>query len=199
MELVLASASPRRRQLLSQLRTQFSCKPSAIEEQQQAGETASDYVQRLALDKATAVAKQQAELSIIIGSDTLIDFNGSVLEKPIDKEHFLSMLMRLSGRQHKVRTSVAVVAGCVDGLLQQTVTEVVTEIDFGDISLADAETYWATGEPADKAGGYAIQGGAARFVKAINGSYTGVVGLPLYETQQLLTRVENELRSHDGC
>lgn len=199
MELVLASASPRRRQLLSQLRNQFSCQPSAIEEQQQAGESASAYVQRLAIDKATAVANKQTDLSIVIGSDTLIDFNGDVLEKPTDKQHFLQMIAQLSNRQHQVRTSVAVVAGSKHQVLQQAVIEVITEIHFGEISLAEAEAYWATGEPVDKAGGYAIQAGAARFVKAINGSYTGVVGLPLYETERLLTRIENELRSHDGC
>ncbi|MGM0525345.1 MAG: Maf family protein [Pseudomonadota bacterium] len=199
MELVLASASPRRRQLLSQLRTEFSCQPSAIEEQRQTGESASDYVQRLALDKAIAVVGKQTELSIVIGSDTLIDYNGSVLEKPNDKDHFLTMMMQLSGQQHIVRTSVALVAGSGHQILQQAVVEVVTEIYFGEVSLAEAEAYWATGEPVDKAGGYAIQGQAARFVKAINGSYTGVVGLPLYETERLLTWIENELRSHDGC
>ncbi|MGM0480802.1 MAG: Maf family protein [Pseudomonadota bacterium] len=203
MSLILASASPRRRQLLQQIRSEFSCLVPAVEEQQQPHESASVYVQRLAFDKAGAVAATLDSPALVLGADTLIDFNGKVLEKPRDKSHFMSMMARLSGQCHQVRTAVAVVAcnplAHVQSGSQSAVIEVVTDIEFGRISTQQAERYWDTGEPADKAGGYAIQGGAARFVKSINGSYTGVVGLPLYQTDALLERMQIQLRSHDGC
>lgn len=195
MRLVLASASPRRQQLLSQLRSDFVCQPSAIEEQRMAAESASEYVQRLALEKALAVATQQLQHTVVLGSDTLIDANGEVLEKPRDKAHFMAMLARLSDGCHQVRTAVSAVVVAEHEVQASQIIEVVTDIEFGQISRADLENYWATGEPQDKAGGYAIQGGAARFVKRINGSYTGVVGLPLYQTEQLLLQAEAQLRS----
>ncbi|WP_404401352.1 Maf family nucleotide pyrophosphatase [Idiomarina seosinensis] len=202
MALILASASPRRRQLLQQICPHFSCVVPAVEEFRQAQESASAYVQRLALDKARAVAATLDSDALVLGADTLIDFNGQVLEKPRDKNHFLEMMAALSGQQHQVRTAVAVVAcqpTAADNNHRAEVIEVTTEVEFGEISSDQAHSYWNTGEPVDKAGGYGIQGAAGRFVKRINGSYTGVVGLPLYQTDALLQRMQSHLRSHDGC
>ncbi len=151
MRIFLASASPRRAQLLKQICAQFEVLPSHIEERRHADETPSAYVQRLALDKARYVA----------------------------------------GHVHQVRTAVAVVVTDGRQIKHEQVLEVVTDVELGAINDQQLEHYWNTGEPQDKAGGYAIQGGAARFVKRINGSYTAVVGLPLYETDQLLSAVAN--------
>ncbi|PYE33334.1 septum formation protein [Idiomarina fontislapidosi] len=193
MQLVLASGSPRRRELLSQIRAEFICLASDIPEQQAINETASDYVKRLAYDKALASAKLHDQPCIVIGSDTLIDRDGEVMEKPRNQPHGIAMLRSLAQRKHKVRTAVCVMY--YDGVTTDIVSveEVVTEVTMGEISETAASAYWQTGEPQDKAAGYAIQGGAARWVKRISGSYTAVVGLPLYETDQLLQAVEAKL------
>ena len=193
--LILASASPRRAELLKQLHNDFQVIPSTIEEQQQAQETPSDYVKRLALDKALAVAETINGPALIIGSDTLIDCQGQVMEKPRDQQHFTQMLTQLANGTHQVRTAVAVVAIADNGKRWQQVLELVTDVTMGEITAQQMQDYWATGEPADKAGGYAIQGGAARFVRSISGSYTAVVGLPLYETGQLFQRGRQWLES----
>ncbi len=179
MRIFLASASPRRAQLLKQICAQFEVL------------TPSAYVQRLALDKARYVAGQLDDTALVIGSDTLIDYAGEVMEKPLDKPHFKQMLGQLAGHVHQVRTAVAVVVTDGRQIKHEQVLEVVTDVELGAINDQQLEHYWNTGEPQDKAGGYAIQGGAARFVKRINGSYTAVVGLPLYETDQLLSAVAN--------
>ena len=193
--LILASASPRRAELLKQLHNDFQVIPSTIEEQQQAQETPSDYVKRLALDKALAVAETIKGPALIIGSDTLIDCQGQVMEKPRDQLHFTQMLTQLANGTHQVRTAVAVVAIADNGKRWQQVLELVTDVTMGEITAQQMQDYWATGEPADKAGGYAIQGGAARFVRSISGSYTAVVGLPLYETGQLIQQGRQWLES----
>lgn len=195
MQIILASASPRRAELLGQLVNDFVVHPSHIDEQQQAHESPAEYVQRLASDKALAVAKTVAQTALVLGSDTLIDVNGEVMEKPLNQQHFDRMLRRLAGQVHQVRTGVAVVAVQAGRFIKQRQLEVVTDVTMGAISDAQRDAYWATGEPQDKAGGYAIQGGAARFVKAINGSYTAVVGLPLYETNELIQQGLNWLES----
>lgn len=185
-QLILASASPRRAQLLQQLAPEFEVMPAAIEERRQPSESATVYVKRLAAEKAAAVARQITGPALIVGSDTLIDLNGEVMEKPRDEIHFRDMLKRLTDNTHRVRTAVSVLALSRDTVQQQQTIEVVTEVTFGAITEQQMADYWATGEPADKAAGYAIQGGAARFVKSICGSYSAVVGLPLYETSRLL-------------
>lgn len=193
MQLVLASGSPRRRELLQQIRADFVCLASDIPEQQGTHETASAYVKRLAYEKAIASAKQYGAACIVIGSDTLIDRDGEVMEKPRDQAHGIAMLRSLAERTHKVRTAVCIMYydGNAPSWVQRE--EVTTEVSMGSISESAALTYWQTGEPLDKAAGYAIQGGAARWVKRISGSYTAVVGLPLYETEQLLQAVEAKL------
>lgn len=192
---VLASASPRRAELLRQICNDFSAIPSAVEEQQQTDESPSGYVQRLALDKALSVAQRIHQPGLVIGSDTLIDYAGQVMEKPHDFRHFEQMLSALADTTHQVRTSVALVVQDGDGKRWQHVLEVVTDVTMGPITRQQMQDYWAIGEPHDKAGGYAIQGGAARFVKSIKGSYTAVVGLPLFETDQLIQQGRQWLES----
>lgn len=199
MTLILASGSPRRRELLQQLRQHFRCQTSNLPERPAQQETASDYVVRLAAQKAKTVAEQQVGSGIVIGADTLIDRDGDILEKPADQDHFNRMLGSLAERDHIVRTAVSVVVFEHQRVVQQDTLEVATTITMGTITAADLAEYWATGEPQDKAAGYAIQGGAAKFVKSIDGSYTAVVGLPLYQTQQLLNAAERQLRSPDEC
>lgn len=181
--LYLASASPRRRELLSQLEVPFELVLPEVEEQRQPSETAVDYVQRLARDKAIAGAAMAAEPLPVLAGDTIVVLDGDVLEKPTDKADGLAMLRRLSGRSHQVMTAMALARqGNIEVVL------VTTEVSFRPLSDTDIERYWASGEPIDKAGGYGIQGLGGRFVVRINGSYSAVVGLPLVETEALLRR-----------
>lgn len=181
--LYLASASPRRRELLSQLEVPFELVLPEVEEQRQPSETAADYVQRLARDKAIAGAAMAAEPLPVLAGDTIVVLDGDVLEKPTDKADGLAMLRRLSGRSHQVMTAMALARqGNIEVVL------VTTEVSFRPLSDTDIERYWASGEPIDKAGGYGIQGLGGRFVVRINGSYSAVVGLPLVETEALLRR-----------
>lgn len=179
--LCLASGSPRRAELLTQLGYAFSVVKPNIPEQQQAGEDARAYVARLAREKAQAGLQLAAQGCVVLGSDTLLLLDQQVLEKPLDQGHFEQMFQQLSGRTHQVLTAVAVTDG-------EQVAEVVvcTEVSFKTLTHDEITTYWATGEPADKAGGYGIQGMGGRFVTHISGSYFAVVGLPLYETDLLL-------------
>lgn len=181
---VLASASPRRRELLAILGVEFYVAPADIDESVSVGERPEDYVCRMARSKAEeglAQTDQDRDKVAVIGSDTAIAVDGRILGKPSGRSEALDMLAVLSGRQHRVLSAVALAdaEGCETSLS-------ITEVSFRAISPAEAEAYWQTGEPADKAGGYAIQGLGACFVKEIRGSYSGVVGLPLYETAELL-------------
>ncbi|MBM7455541.1 septum formation protein [Oceanisphaera litoralis] len=181
--LYLASASPRRRELLSQLEVPFELVLPRVEERRRPGEAAADYVQRLARDKATAGAAMAARPLPVLAGDTIVVLDGDVLEKPTDKADGLAMLRRLSGRRHQVMTAMALAwQGQIEVVL------VTTEVSFRTLSESDIERYWASGEPTDKAGGYGIQGLGGRFVARINGSYSAVVGLPLVETETLLRR-----------
>lgn len=180
--LCLASGSPRRADLLTQLGYQFAVVKPDIPEQQQPQETAGAYVERLAREKALAGFALLSAPAVVMGADTLLVLNDQVLEKPRDKAHFISMFTLLSGNTHEVLTAVAV----TDGEQTRTI-KVCTKVSFKSITPAEMEAYWRTGEPADKAGGYGIQGIGGRFVTTISGSYFAVVGLPLYETEQLLT------------
>ena len=178
----LASQSPRRQELLRQIGVRFAILPVALAEIPEAGEAPADYVQRLALAKAAAGSALRAELPVL-GADTVVVHRGRILEKPRDREHGLAMLMRLAGDRHQVLTGIAV---CHAGVQRAQV--VATEVHFRAITADEAERYWATGEPADKAGGYGIQGLGAVFVAHLAGSYSNVVGLPLTETQALLAQ-----------
>ncbi|GGF82950.1 Maf family protein [Alteromonas lipolytica] len=182
--LVLASASPRRAELLSQIGVKFTARPADIDESAKAGESAETLVQRLAAEKAIAAARllKEQDTAVVLASDTVVVLDYKALGKPADKVDATSMLSALSNRSHQVMTAVSVLDGT-----QQTTLCVTTTVHFGPLSAARIDDYWATGEPADKAGSYGIQGIGGQFVKSIEGSYSAVVGLPLYETVQLLT------------
>lgn len=178
--LILASASPRRRELLTQIGIEFQQKVADVDETQRPGESPVDYVSRMALEKARAVhAVAQSEVPVL-GADTSVVIDGQVLGKPADYTHARGMLRRLSGRIHEVLSAVAVVGG------HEVVAVNQSKVWFRDISDSEIEAYWRSGEPQDKAGAYAIQGLAATFIKRLDGSYSGVMGLPLYETARLL-------------
>ena len=181
--LYLASASPRRRELLAQIGVPLTVVSAPIDEAVHLGEAAAAYVERLARAKAEAGQACLTEPGVVLGSDTAVVLDGQILGKPENREHALAMLMALSGRQHQVMTAVAVTNGARCESLC-----VATEVTFRVIDVAEAQRYWSTGEPLDKAGGYAVQGLGAVFVTALHGSYSAVVGLPLAETAALLER-----------
>jgi septum formation protein len=179
----LASASPRRSELLRQIGVRFAVREAAIEERQLPRETAEAYVVRLAAAKAETVWVAVADAHAVLGADTAVVLDGDVLGKPADADEAAAMLERLSGRTHRVLTAVALRhAGGLDTRLS------VSEVRFRATTAAERLAYCRTGEPFDKAGGYGIQGHAAVFVEKLEGSYSGVVGLPLFETAALLTR-----------
>ncbi|MBQ4827881.1 septum formation inhibitor Maf [Alteromonas sp. MMG017] len=184
---VLASASPRRTMLLDQMGIAHSVKPVDIDESALVNETPEAQVARLAEQKAkTALARLQDEDALsestrVLASDTLIAFNGVSLGKPKDKEDARRILSMLSNNQHEVLTAISVASNT-----KQVTQTITTKVTFAALTNDEIDAYWDTGEPADKAGSYAIQGIGGQFVKAINGSASAVVGLPLYETRQLL-------------
>ncbi|MDC9820558.1 nucleoside triphosphate pyrophosphatase [Pectobacterium polonicum] len=191
-QLYLASASPRRRELLAQLDIPFSVLNAAVEEQRLPEEGADVYVRRLAHEKAAAgVAIAPLDLPVL-GADTIVVLNGQVLEKPHDETHAAEMLSQLSGKQHQVMTAVALADK--DDILSCLV---ITDVTFRPLSPQDIERYIASGEPMDKAGAYGIQGKGGCFVRSLNGSYYAVVGLPLVETHELFSNFA-ALRSARG-
>ncbi|TKF03464.1 Maf family protein [Vibrio kanaloae] len=184
--LVLASGSPRRKELLSQLGYEFSVLVTDVEECKHAQETAEEYVKRLSLDKALAAlfllgVSDPEKQHVVLGSDTVVVSQGQVLEKPADFSDSKRMLTQLANHRHQVMTAVSVVSAT-----QQNTKIVITDVWFKPLSEKEIEQYWETGEPCDKAGSYGIQGLGGRFVTRIEGSYYAVVGLPLFETDQLL-------------
>ena len=182
-QVILASASPRRRELLEQIGVRAIVKSVDIDESRKPGEPVKEYVQRLAMEKAErgfSTIKNSQKLPVV-GSDTIVVIDGIVLGKPEDRQQAKEMLQQLSGQKHTVLTSVAIVTE--DKKVIDTSSSVVL---FNKLELQEIEDYVATGETDDKAGSYAIQGLAAQFVKNLNGSFSGVMGLPLFETVQLL-------------
>jgi len=180
--LILASQSPRRKELLQQLGYNFTCAPADMDERVLTAEKPEQYVARLALEKAAAIAHNRCADVVVLGADTSVIFGERILGKPESLSDCLTMLSMLSGNTHQVITAIAVVKG-----ERSEVVVVNTEVDFKILTAAEITRYWQTGEPQDKAGAYGIQGIAGQFVKHIRGSYSAVVGLPLYETAQLLT------------
>lgn len=181
--LILASASPRRSELLTQLDVDFRVHPADIDESVLKGESPGDYVERMAREKAEAVAGLYPEGDYaILAADTTVVIDGDVLGKPRDHLDGLAMLARLSGRTHEVTTAI-----CLAGAGEAASAQVTTRVQFASLSQAICEAYLATDEPWDKAGAYGIQGLAGAFVLRIDGSYSNVVGLPLHETWQLLS------------
>lgn len=185
-KLVLASQSPRRAELLTQIGIAFSQLPVDIDESQHKGEKPEDYVCRMATEKAQAGWQQSKQDCPVLGSDTICVLNGQVLQKPTDFADFQQTARSMSGQTHQVLTAIAI---CYDKHMEQAL--VSTDVTFKPLSDKEIEWYWQTGEPQDKAGGYGIQGLGGRFVKRINGSYSAVVGLPLYETSVMLELFAN--------
>jgi septum formation protein len=178
--LCLASASPRRRELLSQIGVSHIVAVADIDESAVPGETPRAYVIRLAREKALAIQHAGQQLPVL-AADTTVVVDGKIFGKPHDQAQAVYMLGKLAGRAHQVLTAVALANshGVTERLSSSTVR-------FRKISAEECVAYWATGEPRDKAGGYAIQGLGAVFVESLNGSYSGVMGLPLFETGELL-------------
>lgn len=179
--LILASSSPRRKALLEQLGIICTVHPVDIDERVREGEAPRGYVERLALAKARAAGNDPG--AVVLGSDTAVVIDDEILGKPRDFGHAREMLRRLSDREHQVLTAVAVIADKHEEVITTT-----SRVVFGPLSDTTIEAYWATGEPADKAGAYAVQGIAGAFVRELHGSVSGVIGLPLFETVELLRR-----------
>lgn len=180
--LILASASPRRRELLQQLAVTFTVAPADIDETIADGETPKDFVQRMALEKAQAGFSRGGSSLPALGSDTIVLLNGKILGKPVSASDAVAMLQSLSGQTHQVYSAVAV--ALEPGKLLATLN--VTEVTFAGMPADWIEEYCKGEEPMDKAGAYAVQGGAGQYIRCINGSYSSVMGLPLYETAVLL-------------
>jgi septum formation protein len=178
--LILASQSPRRRELLDQVGIAHRVLPVDVDETRCPDEAPAVYVERLARAKAAA-GLAAAGGGAVLGADTVVVLDDAVLGKPADRADALAMLARLSGRRHEVLTAVALAHGEAIACRLS-----VSHVTFRTLTPDEIAAYWATGEPADKAGGYAIQGRAALFVTRLEGSYSGVMGLPLHETGELL-------------
>jgi septum formation protein len=181
--LYLASGSPRRRELLTQIGVPFTAVSADIDETPLAHETPSAYVERLARGKAESGRRAlRADVDgCVLGADTAVVLDGQILGKPLDQADAMTMLLSLSGREHEVLTAIAILDG------QHCESRVVRSlVRFRSITEQEAAAYWASGEPRDKAGGYGIQGLGAVFVAGLEGSYSAVVGLPLCETAELL-------------
>jgi septum formation protein len=186
--LVLASASPRRSELLRSVGLAFEVMPADIDEATLPGEAPTDYVTRLSNEKARVVAERVGGGALVIAADTTVDVDGRILEKPIDDADARRMLRLLSGRTHLVHTGVTAVGPPGDGAGEDRGSTIVVETAVRFVELTDRaiEWYLATGEHAGKAGAYGIQGAAGAFVERIDGSVTNVIGLPLAETLSLL-------------
>lgn len=178
--LILASASSRRQSLLRQLGVAFEVRTADVDETPFALESPEDYVLRLARAKAMAVREKHDSQSWILGSDTAVVIDEQILGKPADRAHAQAMLQALSGRTHRVLTGIAL---CGSTQLSRVS---VSQVSFRALSKTEIDAYWETGEPQDKAGAYAIQGFGAVFVEHLSGSYSGVMGLPVFETAELL-------------
>ena len=181
--LYLASGSPRRRELLTQIAVPFTTLSAPIDENLLPDEAPHAYVERLAREKAQAglVLLDDRANAVVLGADTAVVLDGRILGKPADRDEAVATLSALSGREHQVLTAVALAS---PGQVRTRV--VASQVRFRRLTPAEIEAYWATGEPRDKAGSYAIQGLAAVFVSQLQGSYSAVVGLPLCETAELL-------------
>jgi septum formation protein len=184
----LASRSPRRQELLGQIGVRFEVMQADVDEAVAAGESPRAYVERLARAKAEAgwqrIERDGLPRAPVLGADTTVTLDGRILGKPADRAEAAAMLASLSGRLHEVLTAVALKSGArMESALS------VSEVRFKALSSDEIARYVATGECEDKAGAYGIQGHAARFVADLRGSFSGVMGLPLYETAQLLERI----------
>lgn len=192
VNLVLASASPRRQELLADLGLVFAVRPADIDESVRAGETGIDYVLRLAREKAAAVAGTD---ELVIAADTTVDLNGELLGKPVDEDDARALMRKLSDSVHHVHTGVCALTIDADGTSRDESTVVTTAVTFAPVPDAWIDWYITTDEPFDKAGGYGMQGSAAIFVHRIDGSPTNVIGLPLDATASLVAQLGFDLFS----
>jgi septum formation protein len=183
IRLILASNSPRRRDLLRSAGFQFDVRPSGIEENRLPGESPEDFARRLARDKALDVARKSSPGSLVLGADTVVAINGEILEKPADAADAARMLRMLSGHTHRVITGVCLVRAPRAVLAWAHET---THVTFSNLTEDEIGSYVESGEPFDKAGGYGIQGLASRFVPRIEGCYFNVVGLPIPLVYEIL-------------
>lgn len=181
--LILASQSPRRQDLLRQVGLEFDVKPADIDESIQPDENVDDYVLRVAKQKAQIIAQQYPD-AIVLAADTTVSIGTHILTKAQDKQHAFRMWQLLSGQRHQVKTSVVI---CYAKQIWHDT--VCTDVYFKELTQQEMQSYWASGEAFDKAGAYAIQGRAAAWVQRIEGSYSNVVGLPLFETIELLKQL----------
>jgi len=183
VHLYLASASPRRRELLRQIGVAYRRLPVEVDETPLPSESPRDYVARLALAKARTGWRTLGRRAPrpVLGADTAVVVDAVILGKPRDRDEGLAMLARLSGREHRVLSAVALADATRDAVRVQE-----SRVRFRELTAAERAVYWNSGEPLDKAGGYAIQGRAAAFIAELRGSYSGVMGLPLFETAELL-------------
>ncbi|HFD31187.1 MAG TPA: septum formation inhibitor Maf [Gammaproteobacteria bacterium] len=187
--LYLASASPRRAELLAQMGFDFEVLSVDVDESVQESESVEEYVVRLACDKAMAGHTQAEDKArLVLGADTAVFVNGKILGKPRDFADAQYMMRLLSGNRHQVLTAVALAGQNITSHVLQT-----SQVYMREITDNEIKAYWQTGEPYDKAGGYAIQGKAAAFIAKIEGSYSGIMGLPLYETAALLATANHKL------
>ncbi|MEX2273381.1 MAG: Maf family protein [Vicinamibacterales bacterium] len=182
MRIILASASPRRAELLASAGFAFDVDPAHVDETRRGNEAPAAYAQRIARDKAAAVAARHPG-RIVLAADTIVVQDGSVYGKPADRAHAARMLRALSGREHEVLTAVAVARG--DRIHEHVES---TRVTFASMTAAEMDWYVASGEADDKAGAYAIQGLAARFIPRIDGSYSNVVGLPIAAVHRMLAQ-----------
>lgn len=180
--IILASSSPRRRELLNQVGMAYRVIVADIDESIRPGEDAGEYVCRMAREKALEVHQRDGVTVAVLGADTAVVVNGLVLGKPVDREDAIRMLESLSGRTHEVWSAVALVSP--GGGLRQRLN--ITRVTFSELDRAWIESYCDSGEPMDKAGAYGVQGIAAQKISHMEGSYSGVMGLPLHETAEIL-------------
>ena len=182
VQLLLASASPRRSELLQQIGVTFERLQAECEEIHRPQESAEDYVCRVALDKARAGYQLVADRGLpVLGADTAVIVDHHILGKPRDQQHAAEMMRLLSAREHRVLSAVAMVSAQQEKVILQE-----SRVRMRRISEKEMQDYWRSGEPQGKAGGYAVQGLGAIFIEHIAGSYSGIMGLPIYETVQLL-------------
>jgi septum formation protein len=187
VQIILASASPRRKELLNQIRVTYAVNPVDLDEKPRLNETPLAYVQRLAAEKSAACVAQTEANVPVLAADTAVVLGNRIMGKPGNWGDALSMLTQLSGKTHQVYTAISLRGRQHD----QAVS--ITEVTFRRLTKAEMLAYWRSGEPADKAGSYAIQGLGSVFVDSITGSLSGVVGLPLFETAELLANQGIEL------
>ncbi|MDD2660777.1 MAG: Maf family protein [Methylococcales bacterium] len=182
VHIILASASPRRRELLDQIKVTYAICPVDLDETPFPNETPLAYVQRLAAEKSAACLARLNTRTPVLGADTAVILKNVIMGKPKDQDDALTMLTQLSGRTHQVYSAISLRGS------EHYQAVSITEVTFRRLTEAEILAYWRSGEPVDKAGAYAIQGMGGAFVESIKGSFSGVAGLPLFETAELLSK-----------